>query len=239
MYDAKANRNMIANAEQQRRQLRVEELLLRGCTSITQMAAAFGVTFDTITADIREIRELWVRNNPIETKDRADLRIRQIEHIHQLALASYERSRKDREERTYAEKRCDNPKCTEGVIKGQHGEPNQECPRCLGEGKIISETRKITGSPGDPAFLTVAKACVIECARIEGLYPAISSTLLRTVKQSGVDGEILEETQELYLEAPNEQIITVMGMLEKLRFERDKDKPKFKSIESEAKTVEE
>ena len=89
-----------------------------------------------------------------------------------LALASYDRSRKDAEitTTTYREVRCRDCKGT-----GQVSE--RKCITCKGTGTLTKEDvkKKVYGQAGDPAFLRTFKECVVEAAKLEGVYPRIDT----------------------------------------------------------------
>src|SRR5262249_42585794 len=113
------------------------------------------------------------------------------------------------------EKACEN--CHDGIVYDEKTKKNLVCPQCDGDGKIVTETRKVSGKPGDSEFLNVAKAAFIECGRIEGIYPATGSVFKKTVERSTVDGEIRERVDELYIEAPYELVLRAKASLDELR----------------------
>ena len=221
--------------EAEKRRRRVEEMILHGVSNRSQMAAAFGVSPDTIENDIIFIRANWLEQNKATAQENAAKRILQLEHIAHLALLSFERSRQDKTERTIVEKACDNPLCKEGIIMDNISGKNSECPRCLGTCKVSVETVKVSGQAGDSSFLNAAKACVSECARIEGVYPNHTNILQKFTKtetkiHESEDGQkIVQTIQELYVQAPDDEVVNALAMLERLR-----ESAKTKVLESSA-----
>lgn len=208
--------------EGDRRRLRIAEMMLRGQVCRTEMAAAFGVTPQTISIDIATIREQWLNETREEMTSKADQRIRQIQAIAALSLESYERSRKDEIEIVTAEKPCDNPQCVHGLVKYKLNdkELNRECDRCLGTSVVTVTTRKVRGQAGDSSFLRVAKDCFVECARLEGLYPKdthISGVLRKTAQAILPDGTIKQAIEEQFFQVPADLVVEARATLERIR----------------------
>lgn len=205
------------------RRRRVEELLLAGLCNLEEIGIIMGVTGRCIGNDVRAIREQWRTIYPTEMEDRRLQRIQEIEMIRREAWKAFERSKKSKLVTTIVEKECDN--CLGGYleVKDAAGNPKKKvCPKCGGDAKITVETQQRTDQPGDPKFLTVALACVNDCARIEGLLPSPAASALsglkRTVERQLDDGgRIHERVEELYWVAPEEEVIKCMAALDSIR----------------------
>lgn len=157
-------------AEKRAREQRIEDLLLRGNTSRKKIAYALNLPIIEVANNIEQITTRWTTESIKKASYKRTLRIRQLEHAATLALASYERSRQDIEQVTtsYHKAKCSDCKGT-GLIE------ERWCPTCKGTGKITVEdvTKRVTGQAGDPAFLRTFKECIVECAKLEGVYPRL------------------------------------------------------------------
>ena len=206
-------------SEKMLRQRRIEQLALRGYYNSNELSHVFQVDDNTIATDMKEIRERWRKEVAPDTKDKLNLRIKQIEYIQAMAISAYEISRKQEEEYSIIDIDCDYPGCTQGIVKTPKG--NDECEFCKGTGKRTIEVRKMKGEPGDPAFLNVAKACVVEVAKLEGLYPSSSGVLKKTTERELTSNSpdavlIREKVEELYIE-DERLIVQCLGTLDTLR----------------------
>lgn len=209
--------SIATRVEKERRIRRIEEMLLRGITSYEEMASAFGVESSIIASEVKDIRARWRQSAGENTEELRALRVKQVEKLAQLALNSYDRSRMDSEEFTITEKICDN--CSgKGLIRTE-GVGNSECASCGGLGKNVVETTRIKGQPGDPAWLRVAKECIVEAARMEGSYPTPASAIRRTVQSENIDGEIRTQVDEIYYHGPVELILKAKSTLDDLRYQ--------------------
>lgn len=150
-------------AGRKRRHL-VEQQLLQGQVSQTLIAAAHGVTQQTISNDIKAIAAQWLQEDIEETKAGRRQSVRRQEAIMARAAISFERSTQTSSEITIAKKIC--PLC-----KGEpDGDSKGQCPECLGQGRILIETTKLISKPGDAKHLMVMHACEKEIARLKGLH---------------------------------------------------------------------
>ena len=215
--------------------LRLENLIIRGTTNQSQLAAAFGVCQATITNWINEIYQRWAKTAGRTTEDKRALRVKQLESIAMAALNEFESSRKNAEELGVVSRRC--LKCNNGIVKVNEYE-NAECKECGGVGEVEVVNKRVRGRTGDPAYLTVAKTCIEAAAKLEGLYPE-TAKISKTIIEEGrtVGGEIQRRIEEVYLEAPVDLIIKSKAILDKLRVEGKKAEQKV--IEVEGKKVDE
>lgn len=198
-----------------KRMIRLEQMILRGNTNQTQLAAAFGVSQPTIHKWMKEIEQGW-RDRELENlDDKRRKRVYQLDNILSMALASFDRS-KVSEEFTIASQTCP-------ICKGSRREKDEsgiviDCRHCGANGVVDVETVKSKQTPGDAIFLKVALECIREAGRLEGIYPQKSGQrLTRATEEIKENGTIQRQVEELYLEAPNEGIIQAKAMLERLR----------------------
>jgi hypothetical protein len=207
------------------RRVRVEQMLMHGLNNMTEMAAAFDVDYTTIRNDIIAIKEDWKQHASTNIDGSVlELRVKQMEHVLHLSLIAFEKSREDETEISITTKACDYSQCMHGIIKikekDEEGHPtirNAQCPRCHGTGEVEVEVRRTKGKPGDAAFLSIAKDCVKECARLQGVDPAVVTGMKKTIEREiGVNGEIREKIEELFYEGPEENVVRAMAALEKL-----------------------
>lgn len=189
------------------RRRRVCEMLLSGCYSVQQMSAAFRVTQQMIVKDIKIVRRDWIQQNRTFARNQVLLRVRQLEHLYSLALNDFKRSQKPKKEISITTKLCDNPDCTYGIIRYEDG--NEECSRCQGEGVIrVRSVRKVEQT-GNPAYLNVARDCIQECARLEGILKggATAFSIKNRNTDSLPDGAVKDQVIGLLMTAPTDLII--------------------------------
>lgn len=204
-----------------RRRRRIGEMLLRGISNQDEMASAFDVDAKTIKKDVQYIHEKWLSEGVDDLDTRRRIRVKQLDSLMTLAINAFERSKKPKRESYIEQRPCDNPKCRSGLVQTDSGQT--ECGRCHGQEWYTVEREKVSQSGGDPAYLAVARAAVVEAARIEGVYPAIASAMRRTVESALVNangehvGTMREMTEELTYEAPYEVIVKAMAALEDCR----------------------
>lgn len=112
-----------------------------------------------------------------------------------------------------------------------------DCRECQGLGKIVTETTKTKGQPGDPAFLNIARVALESAAKLEGLIENRRNGLmeLNKIKNTmvGADGRIIQqEITEMYFEPSDEQLIKAMAAIDELEHrhnEKMKEAGKTKS----------
>lgn len=238
-YHSMKNSTLLASSEKLQRQRRIEQLVLRGFCNLQEFMAMFCVDVNVILDDLRDIRKRWKQEVSEDVRDRLHTRIKQIDYIQNLSINAYEISRHQAEEYSIQDIPCDNADCIHGIIKTPEG--NQECWRCNGEGKVTVEITQKLGMPGDASFLNVAKACVIEAAKLEGLYPSSATVLKKSVREMTSDSPeatmIREEVEELYIEDSN-TIVHCIGMLDMLRNKVKEDSLKLIEVEEASKDAE-
>jgi hypothetical protein len=147
---------------------KLNPLLAQGTYTLTELAARFGVSTPIIMGDRDYIYENWWKSEHREEVAELRLqRVKELEYIKRLALESYHRSRQDKEEVTT---RYDKVECDE--CKGTGRLPKCKCIACEGLGYVMEEiiTRKVTGSPGDCAFLELARKTTMDLCKLEALF---------------------------------------------------------------------
>jgi hypothetical protein len=186
---------------------------------------------------VKEIRKRWANTAPAGIEECRSARIKQLEYIIMLCFASYERSRQDKTIFTTREEPCDNDKCLHGLVKDKEG-LNRPCPRCGGEEKIVVETRQVSGQAGDAKWLSVAQSAVMDIARLEGLVISNNQAIqaLRTTAERELmpGGAVRERITNLYVQAPEEDVLKLMGMLDNIKNRNSADPPPMNVIEVQA-----
>ena len=183
------------SASRVKRRNQIEELMLDGLFSPTEMARKIGVAVSTIRKDIELIERDWADTyTPEERERRRNRRIAQLETVATLAAKGFQESKKSAERETVTAD-----------------------PR--GKTTTMKETKN---QYGDPALLNVMKNCVTEISKLEGLHVqrheisgkdggAIVVEAMRQIPDEELDkivaaAERLEELsgQSLLLESPIE-----------------------------------
>lgn len=91
------------------------------------------------------------------------------------------------------------------------------CLSCSGEGKISIQTTRVKGQSGDSSFLSVAKDCIKELARLEGISTRGGLTVaVKNIIRDG-SGLNLEVQPDAYLEAPVDAIIRAKAAIDYVR----------------------
>ena len=181
------------SASRVKRRNQIEELMLDGLFSPTEMARKIGVAVSTIRKDIELIERDWADTyTPEERERRRNRRIAQLETVATLAAKGFQESKKSAERETVTAD-----------------------PR--GKTTTMKETKN---QYGDPTSLNVMKNCVTEISKLEGLHVqkheitgkdggAILVEAMRSIPDEELDkivaaAERLEELsgQSLLLESP-------------------------------------
>lgn len=213
----KPGRPAIREPERERRLDRIEQMMLRGIKNQAAMARAFGISECMLSKDVALIRKRWGNRDPDERELQRREHIVQIEDILRLSLNAFDRSRKDIEEFSISIRPCDN--CNgAGRVTNRATGVEEMCRLCGGKGKSVTEVTKVKETPGDPSFLKLAKECVVEVARMQGVYPdGKIGVLSRITETEGIGGNIREKTEELYLTAPTDTLIEAMAAIDRLK----------------------
>ncbi len=197
---AKLTPELVAARE---RRAKLEEMILRGVTSKDQMAAALGVTRQTVWRDERWVMENWHRQDVATARRKQALRVKQLESVYRKAMLSYERSTLDAERTTtrMTPRRCASCRGT-GFVEGTL----DWCRSCDGEGLTVNSdvTRETRGQSGNASHLRVALDCIRQIALIEGLYPRGDVTVnkLTVNQQNNVQNvDLSSAPTDLVLEA--------------------------------------
>lgn len=228
---AKKKRRKLNSREiaRQERIKKVERMMLRGIKNQTHIAAAFGVSHVMIKRDMDEIRKNWKGRDPDEAEARVTERIVQLEGILQLALNAFDKSSKNETEQSISRKLCDRCGGNE-VIQVSPG-VKKVCPSCGGEGVQTTTVVKVRESPGDPAFLRVAKECITECSKLRGLYPNVRIGMVKSVvEEEGIGGPIRRSVMEMYATAPADSVIEALSALQGVR-QRIKEAQQQRNLE--------
>lgn len=206
--------DLIELAQQRRDMAALEKRLLRGVCNEADLAYIFHVTEEVIHERIQIIKRNWRHNLGKSSKGERARRIRQLDLIIETAWASFERSRQDEEEVSTTSRNC--PDCN-----GSGEDENTQCPTCEGTGKQTVETRKIRGQAGDPAFLRVVKEAVVEITKLQGLYPRQQGSKLQAViGKLNDDGTMRAMISTVYADAPADQIIRALAVLDEIRTDK-------------------
>lgn len=200
-------------AKKQKIKERLEELLLRGETNQSRIAAAFGVTQPTISRYIKEIVADWKKFGSETSQENRAKRIKQLELIASNAWRSFEISQQSKIETEIKTKKC--PDCVEGKTRNEF-EEEETCESCQGTGMITVETQTQEGKPGDATFLRTVKEVLVELSKLEGLYPTSGGKLAKLTEES-IEGAVDKRVQRLTYEGPVEDIIMAKAAMDKLK----------------------
>ncbi len=154
-----------AKMETMRRQLRVEELHLKGVPN-HQIAIALGVADSTVSLDVKAISGRW-RGQKQKLAEERELLYWGAAFIKHQALVAWERSKQNAEQTTTFCKPRPCPDCDDGMV----GEDKDEwCGTCGGTGKVTVEetTHVVKGQAGDASLLKTALDAHREMARLRG-----------------------------------------------------------------------
>ena len=220
---AKRKLTLIQKAKHDLRLDKIEKLMMQGVTSHSEIANMFGVSRMTVIRWLKQVNERLRREKPTEVEDARNLRVAQLSNIFRNAMVAWEKSGKESVEEQVDKVRC--RMCNgEGTVEER---PSQweDCPQCNGKGLLVDRViKKVKTTPGDSAYLRVAKDVVLEIAKIEGVTSSdsklISTRLLQT--STGAPDDLKHEIRQLYIEAPEDTIIKAMLALEELDLSRQK-----------------
>lgn len=170
---------MKEDSETLARRRRLDVVLARGGYTAVELGSMFNVSEVIIEEDIQFIEQnWWARREGTRTADVRARRLRELEYVRRLALESYERSRKDETVTTteFVDEECDD--CG-GTGSGKFG----VCLGCEGRKFKTKEINKteVHGTPGDPAFLSVAVQVSKELCKIDGVYEVTQKHIKHTV----------------------------------------------------------
>lgn len=223
-------RSLATKYEREHNLNRLEKHLLRGLSNQHELAAAFGVTQQCIHEWISVIYKRWKEESPETTEDARTRRIKMLDHLAATAILEFERSRAISEEKIVQERIC--PEC-EGKKKETVAPGEQvTCPVCKGKGIVSHETVKTKGTPGDPAYINVAKACIESAARLEGLMPVTmrgSKTVFEETKTVG--GDLHRTVTQEFYDAPVDLIIRARATLDEIQQSMKKGETKKIDVE--------
>ncbi len=189
-----------ANVMERRR--RVDIAIRKGIPQY-QIARHEGVSDSTICLDLQTIQREWAKENELWAKSRRDRRIKEFEQQRRDAYKSFDRSKKKAE--VVPCQTCGG----KGYIP-DHG----ACSICEGKGYLRTEYKVA----GDSKFLAEVRACTIEIAKLENLYPDKKV-------QVGINGKVEHEHKHVvmngnpYLNASDDEVLEIWKQMERLRNE--------------------
>lgn len=201
------------SAERRNRLNKIEEMLLRGITNGSQIAARLGISQSAAWNDVEFIRKGWLESGPNNTKERRAARIRQLERVIQLAHDSFRRSRSDAETHTMKGGGiC--PDCRGmGVRKGE----TDWCDTCKGEGTTEGEvTIQVRGQAGDASYLGIVKECIKEINHLEGNHAPKRVAVRGRQETKVMHAHLHVQVGEEYANAPPELLLEAKSALLKL-----------------------
>ncbi len=210
-----------------RRRSEVAQGLLTGKVQRGKLAEKYDVSKSTIAQDIVKILKRWSEEDKIATRAKRSRRVRQLELLLGMSLGAFDRSTEDFEEITKTEKTVLCPQC------GGDSHEDDSCALCCGEGMVpeVTIATKTRGQVGDSSFLTVAKNCLAEISKIEGLVVTRSQIRKKTTSES-INAHMLLKDNE-YMDVPNDILLAAMSAIEKLRhYSDDKKVIEVKSVET-------
>lgn len=227
--------NTIAEMEKLKRQESIREKMLCGLTNQDSLAVVFGVTQAQISRDVDDIYNQILQNNLVDHEAQKTFRIAQFENLGRMALVEFEKSKKPSKEKVITKKPC--PNCLgEGETEELPG-LFDTCNICKGKGQIqTEEVIRIKASKGDPAYYRVFHSCLVEIARINGLYPRNAYSRKLEFEAESVGGKIKLKAQELFLEADSKLILDAVTVLDQLQ--ESVKTGEAKVIESKSKKIE-
>lgn len=196
-------------------------MMIRGIKNQSEIASAFGISKVQVCKDMAEIRKSWMKRDPDAKEQLGKERVVQLESLLQKAVNAFDRSRIDEEFRVVAAQ-CD--RCGGTGLHDKDG-ISEPCRSCNGQGKIVTQTTVTRESPGDPAFLKIAKDCIVEMGKLQGLYPEKAGSLtvgsVRTITETeGVGGAVREQVEQMYVSAPRDLLLAAMSALDNLKHGR-------------------
>ncbi|KKN88316.1 hypothetical protein LCGC14_0248780 [marine sediment metagenome] len=196
-----ANRQENAKkASMRERRRRVETAVCKGIPQ-WQIARMEGVDDSTICLDLKVIRKEWTKEDEEWGKSHRDRRIKEFEQLRRDAYKSFDRSKR----------KATVVPCQTCGGKGYIPD-NGACPICEGKGYLRTEYKVA----GDSKFLAEVRACTIEIAKLESLYPDKKV-------QVGVNGKVEHEHKHVvmngnpYLNASDDDVLEIWKQMERLR----------------------
>lgn len=206
----------------------IEYLMATGETNQYVIAEKVGCSQPNVRTLMQAIRKENVREDNSTVKEKRATRIRQLAHIHRLALTKFADSCKEEVEVSTTIMKC-------GICSGVGKVNNEKCLDCDGSGKSEIIKTKITQKSGDSSYIRIAVDCVKESGKLEGSYmnpTTEKATIKRLLKESKmVGGELQERVEEIYFEAPLELILKAKATIDELK-RKSND-----AIEAESKKV--
>lgn len=223
---------MAIRTKKAQRLRRVEAMLLRGVTSHSEIAAAFGVHRVTVAGWVKKIFEKWRNEKPAEIEQLKSLRRAQFEGLYFQAMSSFTKSQQEQVEVGIESIRCYS--C--GGHKQVEEMPGEweDCKVCKGEGVLVNKIlKRVKTTPGDSVYLRVAKEVLSELSKLDGIVAPdkttlVSTRLLQTAHEAG--GAIETKVEQLYLEAPEDTIIKALCVIEELNLVQQKRDERKKSL---------
>ncbi len=197
-----------ATIRRRKREQRVEDFILKGMTNQSQIAIAMGISQQAVSQYFESIRKKW---NSDSRRSNEKLReyVWRFHYAAYQAFLSYEKSRQDAEEIVTSYEQVVCKEC-----KGSGMESEEVwCESCSGTGKKTVEhvTRKVRGQAGDSSFLRTFKECMVEAAKLEGLYPKTTVNVNKVQANVGVQIGLTDLSR-----VPTERLLEIRKVVAKL-----------------------
>jgi len=202
-------------------------MMERGIVNQHQIGAAFGVSHVTISLDMKRIREEWLEEDKSNAQTKRLVAVHRMLSLLRECRNGFDRSKQDSQEVhvRHRKERCQ--ACSGTGMKDGKEDTGEWCEICDGEGEVDTEvtTTVVKGQPGDPRFLRVAQAVMVEMNRLEGLHPrSRGKNQLRQFNTIAGDTLHLHlgSEHERYLHASMDTIIEAKTAMSKLLKEAEK-----------------
>jgi hypothetical protein len=200
----------------ERRLAQIEKAMCHGINSLEQLSRRFGVSRNTIYADIKLITKRLQRRN----EDTADSRRVQIamslDYLQQLSLVAFERSQQNVEELSIKveKQECFHCEGTGRIPTSKGGDVF--CPQCEGHGQVDVEleTRRSRGQAGDSSFLRVALSCLEAKSKLFGLVQG-GKVVNKNIDARSITINNLNEIKDLS-NLPPDDLIRARGLYQQL-----------------------
>ena len=153
-------------ALRRKRVARCEQLILQGCTKLSDLSVVLGVSRPTVSKYIKLIEERWLESGPQSAELKRARAIGRLDQVAFAALQGFARSQENEETVSTQHKQVSCKNCNGTGADG-------ECEVCEGVGHSIQETqmRTVKGKAGDSSFLQVARQCFSDISKLEGTAP--------------------------------------------------------------------
>lgn len=217
------SKNPRHGVERTKRLVIVQDLYTRGMSNERKLAAATGVAVSTISKDLAIIRREWMQETVKDMREQLELRTQQLLAIAYQARHAFDISQQPLQEIKTQRATCEackgegsttRPDPVDDGLYNDDDDNSNDCSACGGTGDVVTESVSTRQHAGDARFLAVATKCIVEAAKMGGLYigsqdPAHDATHLSTVNiihntlnvQDGGSNPFLKASPQRLLEA--------------------------------------